>query len=158
MSAALQRHAHVHPTMAVVLNSICLVPADPHTLARNQAFFDKSLAHIRAQGRASETPADADRPLACKTWYRSPNGDTCTIGCHIADVYDPSVETVPAGSLMRERAYLAEALGWPSVDLAEAVQCAHDFILRRHGMAAFEREMADIAISFGLRFPALVVA
>lgn len=157
MSAALQRHAHVHPTMAVVLNSICLA-ADPQALARNQEFFDKSLAHIRAQGRASETPVDADRPMACKSWYRAPNGDTCTIGCHFADVYDPSVETVPVGSLMRERGYLAEALGWPSVELAEAVQCAHDFILRRHGMAAFEREMFEITMYYGLRFRALEAA
>lgn len=158
MSAALQRHAHVHPTMAAVLNSICLVAADPQALARNQAFFDRSLAHIRAQGRASVTPVDADRPMACRTWYRSPNGDTCTIGCHFADVYDPSLETVPVGSLMRERRYLADALGWPSVELAEAVQCAHDFILRRHGMESFEREMLEISMYYGLRFTALVPA
>lgn len=158
MSAALQRHAHVHPTLTVVLNSIFLVAADPQALARNQAFFDKSLAHIRAQGCASATPVNPDRPMACRTWYRSPNGDTCTIGCHFADVYDPSIETVPVGALMRERRYLVEAMGWPSADLAEAVQCAHGFILMRHGMEAFEREMAEIAGIYGLRFRALGAA
>ena len=125
-----------------------------------QKIFDSVLAHLRKQGKASLNAKG-------KCAYRGEGGTACAVGCLIPDeLYDPRIENWTVESILGLRANGAGAceneayrevlariaghLGQENEYLLAALQEAHDHMLAKSGLPAWERAMERVAGYFGL--------
>ncbi len=118
----------------------------------NQEIFNKVLAHLRTQGRASTSNTN----MSCL--YRGPDGDKCAVGCLIPDdKYDPAMEGRRAEDVLGE---WPDALGFPAtyytLELLRYLQCAHDqYMPTRHDpadLSRWENMMATTALQHRLDY------
>lgn len=119
-----------------------------------QAFYDKTIRHLLTQGKQAISTGG-------NCWYRSPDGLSCAVGCHIPDeLYSPVLEKksitticdtyiadVPAEQREAIRALI------PSLELAQALQVIHDssYSWDENGLTdAAKRELGNVAGRFSL--------
>lgn len=113
--------------------------------AIDQAFFDKTVAHLRKQGVKSEDTFNGQ----CR--YRA-GKLMCAIGCHIPDeVYDPMMEAKSLENLRFSQFWAAvEPYLTASCQLMRDLQGVHDDVLTRE----WERELERVAVLYGLEWRA----
>lgn len=110
----------------------------------DQEFFDKTLAHLRKQGKAA-----VDEVGAC--FYRADDGATCAIGCHIPDeAYRSNFEDKDIGLLLRTNVAIRSLFDGVDPGLMGDCQDAHDCDLASGDIRHWERRMSMIAYNRGI--------
>lgn len=110
----------------------------------NQEFFDKTLTHLRKQGRAA-----VDGKGGC--FYRAGDGATCAIGCHIPDeMYRSNFEDKDIDFLLRTNVAIRSLFDGVKPGLMGDCQDAHDCDLASGDILHWERRMSMVAYQRGL--------
>jgi len=123
-----------------------------------QQIFDKGLAHIRSQGKASVVLSTFSSRWACR--YLGPDGAKCIVGALIDDAYyDPDMEGRSVGDLNfpGQLALHRSGVNWEAgLGLLTDMQRAHDNAANPRGalpfMEEFEQRMQKAARRHGLTY------
>ncbi len=127
----------------------------------NQEVFDKVLAHLRQQGRASFIVTGTLGTFGDITcMYRSDSGDMCAVGCLIPDeLYSLSMEESTIDDVLAKSPTLQQLFDGVDFELLSDLQFAHDMLMPKEGyddseISMWEYEMAEIATKYGLMYHA----
>lgn len=108
-----------------------------------QQIFDVVLNGLRLQGKAAMFDDTC--------MYRAPDGCKCAFGLLIKDEeYNPAMESCSAPLVLAHFPQMFHLL--PHSKLLDALQYAHDNCLADKGVAAWEKEMRDVARRYQLTY------
>ena len=106
--------------------------ADETLKQQKQVFYDKTCAHLvtqgcRAYGKFTQTSSLGVQCADYGCMYRTPDGKSCAIGCHIPDSeYDEKMENKNISTLTATYPTIAKLI--PDLGLATELQSVHDFM------------------------------